>query len=304
VLSAYFYYAIDMSSTKIIYFQPWGGLGDALLSTPALEAIKARYPEALIYCHNSSFYHSLLEFNPHIHQFLPSYKGLIKTPEDKLENIINKLNGKEAIFNPCYGALRPSLRAKPLHAIDIICRMVGLTPAEQRVKIHLSPEDEQSAQAIIQQIGQPVIVLHTQATCAQSKEWYPERWAKVVGWLRDKGYKVMQLGGEDSLPIPGAINLLGQTGIRQALALLKQARCFLGIDSVFNHAAHGFGVRGVVLFGASTPEIWGYAENINIYKGLKCQPCIDLLQDKCHARRCMQQISVEEVIQALESVVT
>ncbi len=291
-----------MSILKTIYFIPWGGLGDVLLATPALEAIKQRYPEALIYCQASSFYWKLLATNPHIHQHVITSRGLLETPEDKLSDITNKLNGSEVVFYPNYGHLRPSLMADQVHAIDIICNMIQVTPVERRVRVYLSTEDEAYAEDFVRRIGQPLIAFHPHATCSPGKMWYPKRWERVIGWIIDKGYKVVQLGYENETPVPGIINLLGKTSIRQALAIVKRAKYFLGIDSVFNHAAHSFGIRGVVLFGASTPKIWGYEENINIYKGLKCQPCIDLLYDKCQARRCMQQITVDEVIEALESV--
>jgi ADP-heptose:LPS heptosyltransferase len=292
-----------MYSPKIIYFQPWGGLGDALLSTPALEAIKHLYPETLIYCQDTSPYRELLNFNPYIHRFVPSHQALLKIPGNQPASLTNKLNGEEAIFHPCYGYMRPSLMPEQLHAIDLICRMIGVVPGERRVRIHLSPGDEQQANSLIRRLGRPLVAFHAQAACSQNKEWYPERWAQVISWLKDRGYEIVQLGCRGETPIPGTVNLLGRTSIRQALALVKHARYFLGIDSVFNHAAHSFGIPGVVLFGASTPKIWGYKENINIYKGLKCQPCIDLLYDKCHVRRCMQQITVDEVIQALSLLV-
>jgi ADP-heptose:LPS heptosyltransferase len=292
-----------MNKSKIIYFKPWGGLGDVLLATPALSAIKTRYPEALIYCQDIPFHRQLLEPNPNIHGFVSSAYGILHTPEDQLKTITNHFQGQEVIFYPCYGYLYPSLLNKPEHAIDIICKMAGLYPAEARVLVYLAPEDMRQAQIINGQIGQPWIALHAQSVCSKNKEWYPERWSNVIAWLNLKGYKVVQLGCEGETYIEGAINLLGKTTIRQALALIKQAQYFLGIDSVFNHAAHSFGIRGVVLFGASTPLVWGYKENINLYSGLRCQPCIDLLKDRCQPRRCMQRITVDEVIRALESMI-
>ncbi len=283
---------------KTIYFQPWGGLGDVLLATPALEAIKKRYPEALIYCCDTPCNRELLAYNPHIHQFVASYKGVLKTPEAQLKRITNRLDQEEAVFYPCYGKLRPSLMDNPIHAAELICRMIGLSTQGHRARIYFSPAEEAQAKDMARKLGQPLVVLHSQSTCASNKEWYPERWEQVISWLSDKGFKVLQLGCQNEEPIPGAINLLGQP-IRQALCLLKQVQLFIGIESVFNHAAHSFGIPGVVLFGASTPVVWGYAESMNIYKDIHCQPCLDLLHDKCQVRRCMQQITPAEVIQAL-----
>ncbi len=291
-----------MSIPKIIYFQPWGGLGDVLLSTPALYAIKKTYPDALIYCNDLPIYRELLAGNPCIYRFINSYQELFDYSDNKLKEITNDLSHEKAIFYPCYGSLRPSLKYPAKHAIEHIAQMIGIKPVTHKIKINLSPKDDKNAELFIDKIGRPVIAFHAEAICSKNKQWYPERWIKIVDWLGNKGYKVLQLGSQNETHIAGAINMLGKTNIAYAMALVKHSDYFLGIDSVFNHAASAFGTTGVVLFGASTPEVWGHKEHINLYKGLKCQPCIDLLYDKCQARFCMQQISTEEVINALSEL--
>jgi hypothetical protein len=74
----------------------------------------------------------------------------------------------------------------------------------------------------------------------------------------------------------------------------------------FAHATSAFGTPGVVLFGASTPKVWGHSNNINLYKDLRCAPCIDLLFDSpCpYGKPCMTTISVGEVREALIAQLT
>jgi len=280
---------------------PWGGLGDALLATPALSSLKARYPQAVIYCLDDPFYLDLFRGNPIIQGFFPRDQLMADLDNDRLKRIFNNLSGDEVIFHPNYGSRRPSTRPDSGHAIKLICNMLGLEPLEYRVSVYLAGEDTAWANNTIAQLGGKVVSFHPKAVCSKNKEWYPERWAEVISWLKGKGFGVVQLGKAGEPAIAGAVSLLSQTTVRQALALVKCSWGFIGIDSVFNHAAHGFGKPSVVLFGASTPRIWGYAESVNIYKGLKCQPCIDLLVDKCPARYCMQRITAEEVIQAISA---
>ena len=47
---------------------------------------------------------------------------------------------------------------------------------------------------------------------------------------------------------------------------LKCAGFFLSIDNFLHHAAHYFGVPGIVIFGPSDPEIFGYKDQVNIIK--------------------------------------
>jgi ADP-heptose:LPS heptosyltransferase len=285
---------------KIIYFIPWGGLGDALLATPALACIRARYPQAPIYCLDHPFFYDLFCCHPFIQGFIPRQELYDKLGGiERIEKILNKLSVAEVVFWPHYGTKRPSLLPHPVHAIRSICNMIELEPLENKVSIYLTDQDLSWAKEVLTQLGKKVITFHPKASCSKNKEWYSDRWTEVIDWLKGRGFEVLQLGTAEEPAIDGATHFMGKTSIRQALALVKHSWGFIGVDSVFNHAAHSFGKPSVVLFGASTPKVWGYAESTNIYKSLKCQPCIDLGLDRCQARHCMQRITVDEVIQAM-----
>ena len=61
-------------------------------------------------------------------------------------------------------------------------------------------------------------------------------------------------------------------------------------------------VAAIVLFGSSTPTVWGYPSHINLYKDLPCQPCVDDQPSTCPEYRCMLQISTDEVINAARNL--
>jgi hypothetical protein len=87
------------------------------------------------------------------------------------------------------------------------------------------------------------------------------------------------------------------------MALLSKCHAFSGMDSFFSHCTNAFGLTGVVLFGDSSPVVWGHPNNINLYKELRCSPCIDILQGyECpYGLPCLNTITPNEVIEALKS---
>lgn len=290
--------------SKIVCCSICGNLGDSLLLTPIVEGIKRRYPKSLVYCYGHSPQNlSLWEHNPHIAGVISNPGEVLATKPEDYKRLINDLDQDEVIISTSICNRRLSLRQPRRHVIDALCNMVGVPSPSQRISIYLSPQEEAFARKTISRLGPKVALLHTTSFSCRNKEWYPERWLEVVGRVKKWGYQIIQIGTDKERPIEGTINLLGGTSLREALALIKYADFLMGIDAVFNHATSAWGKKSVVLFGATTPEVWGYSHNINIYKGLKCQPCMDLLLDACQVRKCMQQITVDEVVRAVGEII-
>ena len=258
---------------KIICCRICRNLGDSLLLTPVVEAIKQRYPESLIYCYgDTSPSLSLWEHNPLIAGIISHPQEVLAADPQDYRQMVNNLDQDKVIVASPVCTMRLNLRQPRRHVIDALCRLVNIPFSGQRISLYLSPQDEAFAQKTLAHLGPKLGILHTTSFSCRNKEWYPERWAEVVSEVKQWGFSVAQIGGAQEQPIEGAINLLGTTSPREALALLKYADFFMGIDSVFNHATNAWAKPAVILFGATTPKVWGYPHNVNIYKDLKCQP--------------------------------
>lgn len=101
----------------------------------------------------------------------------------------------------------------------------------------------------------------------------------------------------------------GKTRIAQLAALLNRCSLFLTNDSGPMHLAASLGVDMVVLLGPSDIKKFGYErENIiNVTaNGFFCKPCALNYQYKynCIDNVCMQGIMVEEVIKAIEMLIS
>jgi glycosyltransferase involved in cell wall biosynthesis len=88
-------------------------------------------------------------------------------------------------------------------------------------------------------------------------------WRELVALLKPH-YHVTQIGrmGEKEL----CSDVRFYYDIRQIADLLRQADTFISVDSFLPHLAHKIGKSGIVLFGQSDPNIFGYDENINLLK--------------------------------------
>jgi ADP-heptose:LPS heptosyltransferase len=87
-------------------------------------------------------------------------------------------------------------------------------------------------------------------------------------------------------------------------AILERCSVFVGNDSGITHMVAALGVAGVVIFGPSDPVMWAprVRELSLIRRGLPCSPCDRETMLRCQDRRCLQEISVDEVGRAVERI--
>jgi ADP-heptose:LPS heptosyltransferase len=274
----------------------WGGLGDALLITPAIRVIKKLHPDCRIHVYCDSKHHKeVLMNNKHIDRLLtlgPVARVIFHLLVHLKFISIKHVN---------YARLGPSVFYQR-NATNIIGEMLGVEIDDPRPECFLTEEEEKEADRALAEYNNP-IVIHATAGSSPNKNWTAENWESLV--LKNPQYTFLQIGSEDDEPIQGAINLCGKTSIRQAFGIVKKAKAFVGVDSIFAHAAAAFRQPAVILFGASTPLVWGHAGSINLYNPPHCSPCIELLaRDPCpYGRKCMTNIAVSDVEYALSSLI-
>ena len=276
----------------------WGGIGDAILTTPLFRAIKEQLPDSktIVYTFTNARYDVFLN-NPYIDK--------LKKPGRmaKAEILFLRKFKPAKLFRSSYGLLRPGLFYSK-SAAEIIAEMFGITLEYKQVMIFLTKEEEEMGKRIVSQYSTPVAI-HVTAKCSDNKGWPISHWAELV--RRNPQCTFLQLGLPDEELIPGVVDLRGEyPELRTQFAILKYVRAFVGIDSAFSNATNAFGIPGVVLYGPSTPQIWGHSNNHNLYLGLPCSPCLDLLGgNPCpYGAPCMNGISTLEVDRAFKQQLT
>jgi len=269
-----------------------GGAGDVILSTPVFRALKEKDPDCKIVVRCVVKIHAdIYRNNPHIDKLImPSTIG-------------NRIRAVTRYFKPAkvngfeYFRLLPSI-SYDISAAEIIAEFVDLKLGNPKLQLYLTPEEERWGKEKMVAYGKPILI-HISSVTSSNQHWPLSNWEELVRSLPE--YTFVQLGLPHEEKVEGAIDLRGKTSFREALSLLNSSLSFVGVVSSFAHATNAFDTPGVVLFGPSTPKIWGHPNNINIYKGLPCAPCIDaLLGSPCpYGKPCMTTITVDEVRKAL-----
>lgn len=95
-------------------------------------------------------------------------------------------------------------------------------------------------------------------------------WKELIPLLKDAGHTIIQIGveGEEKLVEDCRFGL----STKDLIDLCSNMDMFISVENFFPHFNH-YNFKGekggIVLFGKSDPEIFGYPENINLLKDKK-----------------------------------
>ncbi len=98
-----------------------------------------------------------------------------------------------------------------------------------------------------------------------------------------------------------AVNLGGQTSLRELACLYRQAALLVTTDSGPMHLAAAVGTPVIALFGPTDPVRTGpYGPGHRIIRGE--MPCIPCFRKRCETGDCMRAITVETVFSAVKEI--
>ncbi len=188
------------------------------------------------------------------------------------------------------------------HMLRSVCRGEG----DGRLRLACNDEEQRWAREILKEGFW--VAINPGAAYGSAKRWMPERFAAVADDLaREFGLQVALTGGpgemeigrdiEKAMHVP-ALNLIGQTTVRQLMAVLSACRLVITNDSGPMHVAAAFDVPIVAVFGPTdhtTTSPWSESCRI-VRKPTDCAPC--LLRQCPTDHRCMRAIFPEDVMAA------
>lgn len=166
----------------------------------------------------------------------------------------------------------------------------------------------------------PLLLLN--ANCSDLlplRRWPGERYAELARRLADRhpeAWIVFTGGpGEEAAverlvraaAAPRCVSLAGKTTLRQLLALYHLAEVLVSNDSGPAQFAALTSVDAVVLFGPETPALYAPRSPRTrvLWAGLACSPCVSAYNNRvsrCRENRCLQAISVEQVLAAVDDI--
>jgi ADP-heptose:LPS heptosyltransferase len=90
-------------------------------------------------------------------------------------------------------------------------------------------------------------------------------WKELISLFKNE--QLVQLGVEGE---PGLVkDFRKHLPIKVLKNLIDQCDFWISVDNFFPHLSHHVGKPGVVIWGISDPQIFGYSENLNILKDSK-----------------------------------
>jgi lipopolysaccharide heptosyltransferase II len=315
-------------------------LGDAVMSVPAVRAIKNGRPDAQVTI-------AAPEKIAPIWKIVPEVDAIVPLPSNRLLSVVRLLR-RESSFDAAIlfpNSLRAAMEAwltgiprrvgyrghwrrwllnqivpvprKPgppeHHSLRFlrIARECGADTSNSdasRAGVLQSPDSLQTA---IDQ--QPIkIGICPGAEYGPAKRWLPDRFAEVAERISAQSPIQWRLFGTARDAAVGeqiadalgdrCVNRIGQTTLDQLIDELHACRLLLTNDTGTMHLAALLGIPVVAIFGSTEPRLTGPLGNSHIIlrHHVECSPCF---LRKCPIDfRCMKAVSVEEVADAVLSI--
>jgi heptosyltransferase-2 len=182
----------------------------------------------------------------------------------------------------------------------------------QRPTLNAQPSDSNQLSTINYQLLK--IGLCPGAEYGPAKRWLPERFAEAAVAIAAKlpvQWVLFGTAGDTAIGEQIAagighhyVNRIGQTTLDQLIDELRECRLLLTNDTGTMHLAALLGVPVVAIFGSTEPRLTGPLGNDHIIlrHHVECSPCF--LRECPIDFRCMKAVSVQEVVGAVQSILT
>jgi heptosyltransferase-2 len=307
-------------------------LGDVLLATPLLRALRKAFPEAEIDWLVEGYLRPLLIANPHLSRALPDspwgHERLRQQRYDLIIDLQNKLRTawRRTVLRP-----RRTLVLRKRSFVRALGSLLGSDPPERgpgavernlalaavlgiplqgrELDLSIPPIGSIEAAPLLSKAKAPPVGLAPGGT-GLTKRW--PYFAELGQRLIREGHAVLLLGGLsdaavlDSVAASLGAGCLGDTrmlSVAGLAAAIAGCSAIVSNDSGPAHIAAAVGTPVVVLFGPTSPERWTPPGKLvtSLSLGLVCSPCSNHGGERCplgtHA--CMKDLSVDQVLRTL-----
>jgi hypothetical protein len=292
--------------TRVLVTRAMGGLGDLLMLTPGLHALRARHPRGRIDLAVPRRFFPLFQGNDDV-DLLDIHSALDPLEYDRWFNLTD-----------CPAARTESLTAPRVrrNRIEIFARALGIRGSalwrmDRRPRYFLSEEDLAYRARFFAAHGlREESVIGVQIRSDETYRDYPHMPVLVQALARDHVVLLF-----DRRPIAGydfanTIKVDG-LGLRQAAAVASGCRALVAPDSSFVHLAAALGLPAVGLFGPTDGAVrtsdYPDVRFVDVRRDLRCVPCWRNEEIPCaltgmRASVCLAEIGPLAVAAAVEAV--
>lgn len=321
-------------------------IGDAVMSTPAMGAVRAAFPAAEITVVANPLVAELFRYHPYCDRVLVFDKqgehagsaGFVRfcrqLRREQFDLAILLQNAFEAALMaflarvPLRAGYRTDHRGLLLnlgvaavdkkhgmHHVDYYLHcleQLGVTGGDGALRLAVTEAERGWAEQILG--AGRWMAINPGASYGAAKRWIPERFAEVADGLAARyGAGIVLTGGPGEQEIGRDIeaamkvvprNLIGQTTVREMMALLERCDLMISNDSGPMHVAAALDTPIVAVFGPTdhtTTSPAGKACRI-VRQPVECAPC--MLRECPIDHRCMTRITSAQVLEAAEALLS
>jgi heptosyltransferase-2 len=310
-------------------------LGDILLSTPVIRALKQKYPNSEIDFIVKEQYKDAVKFNPNISNIIVYDPGNVNSIKDEIKNnrydiiidLQNNFRSRALIKNIRVETKRfhkPSIKKFLLVRFKINLMRELKTIPQMYAEAADVQLDGNGLDLFIPDNIEPQIEKGKSyiGICPGSKHftkcWPQEYFIDLGNSLMSKGLDVAVIGGKDdrdvceyvSGQIKGSTILCNENDLFQTAANIKQCKAVICNDSGLMHTASAVGIPVIAIFGSTVKEfgfVPYHVRNLILEnKSLSCRPCSHIGLPECPRKhfKCMMEISPNSVLENLLQVIS
>lgn len=312
-------------------------IGDVVLSLPAITALKRRYPSAHIAILIKPCTQDILYQNPDIDEvILDRGEGIFQ-----LSQKIKKKGFDMVII--LYPSLRNGLlcwlariplrigtgykpvgllfnqrvyiHRKGLHEVDYCLKLAsagGVLSEEREIRFKIREKDRVYASNLLEGLSHPIICIHP-ANKGSALNWTERRYAELLDKMKD--FNVVLTGTKEdaifidrilSLSDSSPLNLVGKTSLGELMGVLSLCDVFIGPSTGPMHIAGGSKTPVIALFppiSSQSPLKWAPLgdKHTILIPSVECKK--KRCSHKCRLYNCMDKITADEVIEAMENYI-
>ncbi|HEX4385268.1 MAG TPA: glycosyltransferase family 9 protein [Myxococcales bacterium] len=307
--------------TETVLVLRFSAVGDVVLTSPAIEALRKAWPDArIVYAIKERLAH-LVTQNPNVDEVIAlkpgegpfSYAARLRAARP---TAVLDLHGK--IRSKILRALIPGVRKviwhkrdfgdtlpvklalRPYHSSMLFAdryhaaveELVGREVPRGRLQYFLAPDDVSRASSALVSAGvsldRPLLGLSPGANW-ETKRWPADRFAGLARRALAAGVQVVVQGNDAEAPlgrliassVPGVVDLCGKLDLRALAGFISRCTAFVANDSGPMHIARALGVPTLAFFGSTDPAMFDFTGHEVMFAGVECSPCSFFGRRRC-----------------------
>jgi len=291
-------------------------MGDVIMVTPVIEAVKKKYPRSELVFATSCQYKDIVDDNPYIDRLvllrdfdraqfdseLDYYRSMtLALLYQERWDLVYQL---QLLDMPCgYWGTDHHLR-------DLYAEMANVRLVDEKPVIPVAESQRAKIASLLERYvkdGEKIILLHSTSGW-KLKDWDRAKFPLLIEMIKRKYNSVFfQVGGPNDALIcdDRVINLLGRLTLKEVAALMERSGLLICPDTGLMHMASAVGLKVVALFGPTSPPTGGPVSGDG-YFCLQSDSCCDVpchMKECSFGRDCAKDISVDKVFEAVCGII-